>query len=86
MTFLTTRVEKPDMDDREKLRISLTYLKGMKYMKLTLTVDDLSVIRWWVNASDCTHHNSKGRSGTMMSLGGGATVSKSTKHKINTKS
>ncbi len=55
-------------------------------MKLALTVDDLSVIRWWVDMSDQAHQDCKGHSGIMMSLEGGATVSKSKKHKINTKS
>ncbi len=55
-------------------------------MKLILKINDLSVIRWWVDASNQTHHDCKGRSGIMMTLGGGAVVSKSTKHKSNTKS
>ncbi len=44
--FLMTRVKKPNRDDWGKLRRVLTYLKSTKYMKLTLTVDDLLVIRW----------------------------------------
>ncbi len=46
VAFLTTRVKKPDVDDWGKLRRVLTYLKVTKYMKLMLTVDDLSIIRW----------------------------------------
>ena len=69
-----------------KLRRVLKYLKGTKYMKLTLTIDNLLMIRWWVDALDRTHHDCKGHTGSMMSLGGGAVVSSSTKHKINTKS
>ena len=84
--FLTTRVKKPDIDDWGKLRRVLKYLKGTKYMKLTPTIDDLSMIRWWVDGSDRTHHDCKGHTGSMMSLRGGAIVSSSTKHKINTKS
>ena len=86
VAFLTTRVKKPDIDDWGKLRRVLKYLKGTKYMKLTLTIDNMSMIRWWVDASDRTHHDCKGHTGSMMSLGGGAIVSSSTKHKINTKS
>ena len=63
----------------------LKYLKGTKYLKLTLTIDNLSMIRWWTYASDCTHHGCKSHTGSMMSLGG-TVVSSSTKHKINTKS
>ena len=53
-------------------------------MKLTLTIDDLSIVRWWVDASDRTHPDMKGHTGSMMSMGGGALLSRSTKHKINT--
>ena len=81
-----TRVKKPNQDDWGKLRRVLTYLKNTKYMKLTITVDDLSIIRWWVDRSDWTHHDCKGHSGIMMSLGRGAVICKSTKHRINTKS
>ena len=50
--FLATRVKNPDVDDWGKLRRVLKYLKGTKHMKLTLTVNDLSMIRWSVDASD----------------------------------
>ncbi len=56
------------------------------YLVDFLTIDDLSMIRWWVDASDRTHHDCKGHTGSMMSLEGGEVVSSSTKHKINTKS
>ncbi len=86
MSFLTSRVKKPDEDDWGKLRRVLGYLKGTKYMKLTITIDDLSVVRWWVDASNRTHHDCKGHSGIMMSFGGGAAVSKSTNQRVNMKS
>ncbi len=70
VAFLTTRVKKPDVDDWGKLCRVLKYLKGTKYMKLTLTIDDISMIRWWADASDCTHHDCRGHTGSMMSLGG----------------
>ena len=57
-------------------------------MKLTLSVDNLSTIKWWVDASDNTHADCKGHTGAMMSLsqGKGATVSIPKKHPVNTKS
>ncbi len=80
------RVKKPDMDDWGKLKRVLTYLKGTKNINLTLTVDDMLMIKLLVNASDPEHYKYKGRRKIMTTLGGGATVSKSTKKKINTKS
>ena len=70
VAFLTTKVKRPNEDDWGKLRRVLKYLKGTKYMKLTLTIDDLSIIKWWVDASDWMHHNLRGHTGSMMSLGG----------------
>ena len=86
VSFLTTRVKAPDEDDWLKLRRVLKYLKGTRHMKLNLTVDDLSVIKWWVDASDRTHWDCKGHTGAMMSLGKGAVLSYSGKQKLNTKS
>ena len=64
----------------------MKYLKGTKYMKLTLTVDTMAVIKWWVDASHHAHDDFRGYTGAMMSLGKGATISHSSKHKLNTKS
>jgi hypothetical protein len=48
VAFLTTRVSKPDEDDWGKLKRVLKYLKGTFYLKLTLSVDDLSMIKCFV--------------------------------------
>ena len=86
VAFLTTRVKKPDTDDWGKLQRVLKYREGTKYMKLILSIDNLSKIMWWVDASDRTHEDCKGHTDAMMSLGGGAVISSLQKQKINTKS
>jgi hypothetical protein len=86
VVFLTTRVKKPDTDNWGKLRRVLKYLKGTKHMKLILSIDNLSKIMWWVDASDWTHEDCRGHTAAMISLGGGAVISSSRKQKINTKS
>eukprot|EP00956_Cyclotella_meneghiniana_P028301 scaffold65295_cov71-Cyclotella_meneghiniana.AAC.14 len=86
VAFLTTRTKKPDEDDWGKLRRLLRYLKATKHMKLTLTVDKLGVIRWWVDASYNVHDDCRGQTGAMMSLGRGAPISFSRKQKINVRS
>ena len=48
----------------------LKYLKGTRYMKLTLSIDDMSKIIWWVDAFDWSHEDYKGPTGVMMLLGG----------------
>ena len=56
-------------------------------MKLTISVETLSNIKWLVvDASYNTHEDCKGHTGGMMSLGKGAVLSKSTKQKLNTRS
>ena len=64
----------------------MKYLKGTKYMKLTLTVDTMSVIKWWVDASHHTHMECQEHNGAMMTLGKGATICYYGKYKLNTKS
>ena len=89
VAFLTTRVKKPDEDDWGKLKRVLKYLKGTKYMKLTISVSDLKTIRWWVDASYNTHDDCKGHTGGMMTLGKtgkGALLRMCKKQKLNVRS
>ena len=86
VSFLTKCVQKPDEDDGGKVKRVLQYLKGTKYMKLTLSFDNLSTIRWWVNASYGVHSVCKGYTGMMMSMGKGATMSFSRGHKLTGRS
>ena len=58
-----------------KLKRVLEYLKGTTYLKLTLSVDNLGFIRWWVDASYNAHEDCRGQTGAMMSLGLGAAIS-----------
>ena len=53
-------------------------------MKLRLSVNNMSVIEWFVDASDRTRMDCKGHKGAYMTLGKGAVTSMRTKHKINT--
>lgn len=52
-------------------------------MKLTLSVENIDVIRWWVDASYNTHDDCKGQTGGMMLLGKGVPMSISRKQKLN---
>ena len=66
----------------------LSYLKGTLHMPLTLilSVDSLTLSRWWVDAAYAVHDNWRGHTGAGMSFGQGKALSYSWKHKINTKS
>ena len=61
------------------------YLKGTLLMKLNITVDSLSTIRWYVDASYGVPSDCKGHTGMMMTLGGGASMAMSKAHKPNAK-
>ena len=49
VAFLNTRVKKPDEEYWVKLKAMLKYLKGTQNLKLTLSVDDMSVVKWWAD-------------------------------------
>jgi hypothetical protein len=85
IAFLATRVKAPDVDDAKKLKRVLLYLKGTKHLTLTLEVNNLSIIKWWVDGSYAVHPNMRIHTGGMLSLGKGAFYGSSTKQRLTTK-
>ena len=65
----------PDEDDWGKLKSVLKYLKGTMSLGLTLTVDDIGLITWFVDASYAVHADCKGHTGAIMIFGKGAVTS-----------
>jgi hypothetical protein len=55
-------------------------------MPMTLEVNELSSIKWWVDAAFAVHPDMRGHTGAAMSMGKGAIYSSSTRQKINTRS
>eukprot|EP00804_Cyclotella_cryptica_P023105 CCRYP_000347-RE/>CCRYP_000347-RE protein AED:0.29 eAED:0.21 QI:0/-1/0/1/-1/0/1/0/371 len=86
VSFLTTRVKKPDKDDWMKIRKVLEYLNGTIDLKLRVEVKDLRVMRWFVDAAHMVHWDCKGQTRAAMTMGRGAVLSYSWKQKVNTKS
>ena len=84
--FLTIRVKEPNEDDWGKHKYGIGYPKGTLYLKRHMRADSLNMIRWWVNASYGVHWDCdcKGHTGAMISIGKGAPVNISRKHKLNT--
>ena len=66
------------------MKHELKYLKGTLYTKRHMSAECLNMIRWWVDVSYGVHWDFKGHTGAMMSMGKGATVNISMKHKLNT--
>ena len=83
VSFLTTRVKHPNEYDWGKLKKVLKYLNGTRHMKLKMMVENMSLIRWWVDASYNVHWDIRGHNGAMMSLGKGDIISNSNKQNLN---
>ena len=86
LSFLTTRVKNPDLDDYRKLVRLVRYIRTTRHLKLTLRASSMTKINWWIDAAYGVHDDMRGHSGGMMSLGKGAMGSRSMKHKINSRS
>ena len=59
VAFLTTRVKSPDKDNWGKLKRVLKYLNGTKYLKLSISVENLGILKWYVDGSHCVHWDCK---------------------------
>ncbi len=86
VAFLSTRVKAPDRDDYKKLGRIIKYLRNTPNLCLTLEVDNLTVTKWWVDASFGVHRDMRSHTGGTMTLGKGSVISTSTRQKLNTRS
>jgi hypothetical protein len=86
VSFLTTRVNHPNMGDYKKLKRLSSYLNATKDLKLLLKADLPFKLRCYVDASYAVHVDGKGRTGNVVTLGTGAFKTMSIKHNIVTKS
>jgi hypothetical protein len=86
VAFLTTRVKAPDEDDWGKLKRVMKYLYGTRRLKLRISIDNLSFVKWWIDGAHNVHWDFKGHTGAIMRLGKGAMASYSRRHKQNTRS
>jgi hypothetical protein len=86
LSFLTCRVKAPDKDDLKNLIRMVSYIKSTINLTLNLSVDNLQIIKWWVDVSFATRNKMKSQSGGTMSLGNGSIYSLSRKQKLNTTS
>ena len=86
IAVLCTRVLSPNESDWRKLLRLMKYLNGTKKLVLTLGADNLSVVKWYVDASFAVHPDFKSHTGSVMTLGRGGIQSMSRKQKLNTRS
>ena len=83
---LCTRVQSPNETDWGKLMKLMKYLNGTQELMLTLTVDSLTCLKFYVDAAFAVHPDFKSHTGMYMTMGGGAIQALSRKQKLNTKS
>ena len=86
MSFLTTRVTSPDVDDYKKMKRLLKYIEGTMDLPLKISIDSMNVTKWYVDSSHAVHNDMRGQTGACMTMGKGMTCSSSTKQKLNTRS
>ena len=86
IAVLSTRVREPSVDDWNKLIRYLQYVKRTRDDVLTLSADNLHVLKWYVDASFAVHPDFRSHTGAVMTYGEGAIQAVSSKQKLNTRS
>jgi hypothetical protein len=86
VSFMTTRVKNPDVDDWRKVIRVLSYLKGSLDITLTLVCDKIDKLTWFIDGSYASHTDMKGQSGAVLTTGNCSVLFKCSKQKVNTRS
>jgi len=86
ITVLCTKVKDPKQSDWKKLVRMMKYLNRTKNDKLVLGADNVSEMKWFVDASFGVHHDFRSHTGGLLTFGKGAVQTLSTKQKLNTRS
>ena len=61
-------------------------MNGIKYLKLSSSVENLGILKWYVDGSQNVNWDCKGHGGAMTTTGKGAVSIYSRKVKLNTRS
>ena len=74
------------MKEMEELLRVMNFLKNTRDEILTLGADNSKELKWYVDAEFAVHPEMKSHTGAVFTLGKGAIISDSTKHKSNARS
>ena len=77
IVFLCTWVQEPNEEDWEKLIRWMKYLNGTKDLVLTLSADQLNILKWYVDAVFAVPADFWSHTGMAMTMGQGTTMSMS---------
>jgi hypothetical protein len=86
IAFLTLLVSKADTDNWKKLKCLLQYLQATINMPLTLSIDSMSMVKMWVDASYAIHDDMRSHTNGTIMMGKGVMYAKPSKQKLNIKS
>ena len=86
IAVLSTRVKAPNEDDWKKLLHLMKFINGTVEDKLIISVEDLRVLKWYVDVSFAVHPDFKSHTGAGLTMGKGFITSMSRKQKLNSKS
>jgi len=86
VAFLSTRVSCSTVDDWNKIKRILQFVKGTINDKRIIVANGLNDLLTWVDAAYVMHPNMRSHTGGCMSFGLGTLNARSTKQKLNTKS
>ena len=86
ISFLTTRVHTPTVQNWHKLKRLIGYLRATIGLPLIIRIDGTGRILIFIDGSFAAHTDMRGHTGTMTTMGKGAMLSSSSKQKINTRS
>jgi hypothetical protein len=86
IAFLTTRVQNPNEQEWNKLIRVIKYLRGTLNLTLHLSANSDLTVNSFIDVSFASHPDAKSHTGEVITLGGGAIVSKSSKQKLVSRS
>ena len=66
--------------------VVMRYLNGIRTFHLTKGIEDIKIIKWYVEASYGVHEDFRSHTGSVMPMGTGALQAGSAKQKLNTRS
>jgi hypothetical protein len=86
VAFLSTRVRKPDQDDYKKFGRVMKYLQQTTGLTMTVETQDITSIKWWIDALYATHPDMHSHTGGVLIIGRGALYTTSTRQSLTTRS
>ena len=86
ISYITTRAREPYQSNWLKMVRIFKYIRVTKYLPLILSVDNSTMINWYIYGSYCVHPNMRGHTGGGLTMGKVFPILALIKQKLNTRS